>query len=157
MSKRTIGVLIPLGLVVVIVGALASFTALSQAYAQGVSGVADSQDTGISSDVLGAYKTAPIAFFLVVGLYLVSELILFVDSKIKSDILSTLRPYIVFLIAVLSGGIFSLVAVGSIDGRAIIGAMTASVMLEIKSRKKTGMTKTRSATVSVTTSTDGQA
>jgi hypothetical protein len=137
MRARSVAFMILCCLVGTVVGSMASFTALNEAYAQGVGAVTDSQDGGgISGDVIGAYKAAPIAFFLVIGLYLVSEFILWMDSKIKSNILSLLRPYLVFLVSVLAGAIFSLVAIGSIDGRAIFGAMTASLMLEIKSRKK---------------------
>jgi hypothetical protein len=136
MRARSFAFMISCCLVGIVAGSMASFTALNQAFAQGVDAATDSQEAGISGDVLGAYKAAPWAFFLVVGLYLVSEFILWVDSKIKSDVLSLLRSYLVFLVSVLAGAIFSLVAVGSIDGRAILGAMTASLMLEIKSRKK---------------------
>ena len=143
----------------VLFGAFVTAWTFRYAQAQTVSpAVVDVQPTTdqVDSVMFDTYQAAPMALLLIMALYGVSRGILWLDSRRKSNILAKLRPFLVMATSILGGVVVSLSMVSEIDLRVILGAMAASIALELRAHptpKTEETTTTTTATVTTTTET----
>lgn len=91
---------------------------------------------GYAQDVLGAFRAAQYAFFVVLTLFGISRLAIYLDDKFDIPWLERGRSYIVFGSSVLGGAIVSLAALSTVDLRVVVGSVASAAILELRGRGK---------------------
>jgi hypothetical protein len=91
---------------------------------------------GYATDVLDAYRAAQYAFLIVLVLWGISHGVIYVDDRWDTPRIAKARPYIVIGSSVLGSAILSLYALSTIDLRAVVGAIVAACVLEMRGQGK---------------------